>query len=48
MPDVPDPGTTEALDLGCQCPVMDNGHGKGYMGQAGVFIFVVGCPVHDA
>lgn len=42
----PDPGTDEALNEGCICPVLDNGRGRGYMGQDGVFIYTLGCPVH--
>lgn len=34
--------------MGCTCPVLDNGHGKGYMGQPGIFVYVEGCPVHTA
>ena len=43
----PNPGSDEAHDLGCECPVMDNGHGKGYMCQEGVFVMSEGCPLHD-
>ena len=49
---VPNPGSDEALRLGCRCPVIDNGHGRGYMGGAKdedgntVFVYRVGCPVH--
>ena len=43
---VPDPGTDAALALGCRCPVMDNGRGRGWMGQAGLFVYTAGCPVH--
>jgi hypothetical protein len=25
---------------------MDNGHGKGYLGQKGVFVIRGGCPLH--
>lgn len=25
----PNPGSNQALDQGCTCPVLDNGHGKG-------------------
>jgi hypothetical protein len=25
----PNPGSEEAIELGCECPVMDNNHGKG-------------------
>lgn len=28
MSELPNPGSTEALRLGCRCPVMDNNHGK--------------------
>lgn len=42
----PSPGSDEAIALGCICPVMDNGHGTGYMGQADVFWITEGCPVH--
>lgn len=42
----PAPGTDEALAEGCTCPVIDNGYGRGYRGQPGVFVFNGGCPVH--
>lgn len=45
----PNPGTKEALKLGCECPVLDNARGKGYTGIGGgpgIFIYTVGCPVH--
>jgi len=40
------PGSLEAEQHGCQCPVMDNGHGSGYMGQKGIFIMTADCPLH--
>ena len=43
---VPNPGTQEAIDAGCICPVMDNHYGRGYMGMEDVFIYTAGCPVH--
>lgn len=49
---VPNPGSDEAAAKGCICPVIDNGHGRGYMGgvkdENGVTVFVYhcGCPVH--
>ena len=53
MTSTPNPGSREARARGCQCPVIDNGHGKGYMGgmkdrETGetVFVITVGCPVH--
>ncbi|MAH48459.1 hypothetical protein CMI37_21720 [Candidatus Pacearchaeota archaeon] len=43
--ETPNPGSDEALRLGCLCPVLDNNHGAGL---DGLFIYAVGCPVHDA
>jgi hypothetical protein len=46
----PNPGSDEALDAGCTCPVLDNAHGKGYMGGVfggTVFVYMEGCPVHE-
>jgi len=43
---VPPPGSDEAIALSCTCPVIDNGHGRGYYGQPGVYVYTVGCPVH--
>lgn len=46
------PGSEEASVAGCKCPVMDNAHGKGYMGGVkddnGQTVFVISgdCPVH--
>lgn len=45
----PNPGSDEALDQGCTCPVMDNGHGRGYYTDPdGVIQFVISCdcPIH--
>lgn len=44
--DTPPPGTHEAIVKGCTCPVIDNAYGRGYMGQPGIYVFTVGCPVH--
>ena len=43
----PNPGSDEAIRLGCVCPVMDNGHGRGSYYGRGVFIYHEGCPVHS-
>lgn len=40
------PGSIEAQEQGCLCPVLDNGRGAGYMGQPGVFVMVLDCPLH--
>jgi hypothetical protein len=42
----PNPGSNTARDLGCICPVLDNWHGLGYMGIAGVFVYSYDCPLH--
>lgn len=42
----PNPGSPEAVALGCACPRIDNGHGRGYMGIEGMFVLVEGCPLH--
>ena len=46
------PGSDEAISAGCRCPVMDNGHGRGYLGGVTddkgqtVYIFSGDCPLH--
>ena len=42
----PNPGTNEAIKQGCTCPVIDNEHGRGYMGQKGIFVYNGNCQVH--
>lgn len=42
----PKPGSDDALDAGCLCPVLDNGHGRGYMGMPGIFVMRADCPLH--
>jgi hypothetical protein len=48
----PYPGSFDAVQAGCRCPVVDNGHGRGYMGgrrnSEGRVMFVVvdTCPLH--
>lgn len=36
----PNPGSDEAIASGCTCPVIDNGHGRGYMGRPDVFVLL--------
>jgi hypothetical protein len=43
---VPSPGSDAAYDEGCTCARMDNARGRGYMGQPGVFVITMGCPLH--
>jgi hypothetical protein len=48
----PNPGSEEAVKIGCTCPRMDNAYGRGYMGgvkdEYGGTVFVINmdCPVH--
>lgn len=42
----PNPGSKEAGDAGCTCPVLDNSHGLGYLGVKGIFVINDNCPVH--
>ena len=47
---VPNPGSDDALNLGCECPVMDNGHGKGCgygTKEEPAFWVNQGCPLHS-
>lgn len=46
MKQIPAPGTEDAQNQGCTCPVMDNEYGRGYHGQAGIYVYTAGCPVH--
>lgn len=41
----PNPGSDEAITLGCVCPVIDNQHGKGSYKSDG-FIVNMECPLH--
>ena len=44
----PYPGSDVALDAGCICPVLDNGHGNtGLARDRGGWYIVVGCPLHS-
>ena len=45
----PNPGSDEAIGMGCTCPVLDNGHGAGCgwsIEGRPVFWIEPGCPVH--
>ena len=43
---VPNPGSDEAIEKGCTCPVLDNAHGRGFNG--GKFWIAQGCMLHHA
>lgn len=46
------PGSKEAIDVGCLCPVLDNAHGKGYRGGVKddngetLYVYSELCPLH--
>jgi len=40
------PGSPEAVEAGCRCPIMDNGYGQGYMGREGCFVISAMCKLH--
>ena len=44
----PNPGSDEAIKLGCKCPVMDNNHGKRAPYPPDGWWILPGCPVHTA
>lgn len=51
--ETPNPGSDEARKLGCQCPVLDNAHGRGWLGgvknkDTGETLFVISgnCELH--
>lgn len=45
---LPNPGSEEARAMGCTCPIFDNNFGKGYLGQEGVFVYNMACPIHKS
>jgi len=34
--------------MSCSCPVLDNAHGHGYMGQQGIYVYSENCPIHGS
>jgi hypothetical protein len=42
----PNPGSDAALAKGCNCPVLDNGHGNPELGRIRGFYITAGCPLH--
>lgn len=42
------PGSIEASEAGCTCPILDNGHGRGYLGDGEKYGWVINqdCPIH--
>lgn len=44
----PNPGSDEAIKLGCICPVIDNGHGNEELGRIRGFVMNLDCPMHGS
>lgn len=46
---IPNPGSPEAVELGCLCPVLDNHHGQGIpKGEDDVVFWINSeCPIHS-
>lgn len=42
----PNPGSDDAIKLGCKCPVLDNAHGRGSGWGEGTFWVNENCPIH--
>jgi len=42
---IPNPGSDEAIKMGCTCPVLDNCHGEGGEPFGGFWIDA-NCPIH--
>lgn len=49
MKSKPPPGSDAAALMGCKCPRMDNGYGRGWLGDGAKFGYVVNmeCSVHN-
>lgn len=49
---IPNPGSEDAVNAGCTCPVLDNNRGlwapmPGWADNPPNWWMVVGCPLHD-
>ena len=42
----PNPGSPEAIEIGCTCPILDNEHGRGSYWGAHLFWINKSCPIH--
>jgi hypothetical protein len=40
------PGSREARENGCTCPVLDNNFGEGYFNDGKIFVYNMECPLH--
>lgn len=46
VPRVPNPGSGEAVAIGCKCAILDNCHGKRAPYPPDGWWITAGCPVH--
>ena len=49
--DIYNPGTKEAIDAGCSCPIMDNNYGRGYWEDEDgtpLFVYNLDCKYHSS
>lgn len=46
MTHIHNPGSPEAIAIGCTCPADQNANGVGYYSLPGKFVYTIGCPVH--
>jgi len=46
---IPNPGSNEAIKMGCTCPIIDNRYGAGIKTDSGAVLFWYSedCPVHE-
>lgn len=42
------PGSPEAVEHGCRCPIIDNHHGKGVRDRGNQFVIEKRCPLHGS
>jgi hypothetical protein len=45
-PETPAPGSNDARESGCKCPILPNGFGRGAWGLPYLFVTDAKCPVH--
>ena len=47
--EIPNPGSEEAVKLGCTCAILDNNHGKGMEDGKGATLYWISadCPIHS-
>lgn len=43
---LPNPGSQQAIEAGCLCPILDNHYGKGWNKMPDTFVYNCDCPIH--